>query len=183
MEKDTVLLKNKEAKEAGQDVITEIGLFAVVVNKAGDPLLKRQTSENEWKIIGGNFKTIYFALEIFPEHLSEYQQAIFAYLANKLIVEAGLILLRPPQPLMLVPAWSWEVTEKDQLHVNLSFSTPIFLNEKYIQKTEGFGERFKRAELMFMRRKCLCSPNISQKTRFLAEETLKAFSVNRAFVL
>ena len=183
MEKDTVLLKNKEAKEAGQDVVAQIGLFAVVVNKSGDPLLKRQAPENEWKIIGGNFKTIYFSLEIFPEHLSEYQQAIFAYLANKLIVEAGLMLLRPPQPLMLVPAWSWEVAEKGQLHVNLSFSTPIFLNEKYIRKTEGFGERFKRAELMFVHRKRLCGPNISQKTRFLAEETLEAFSANRAFML
>lgn len=183
MEKEAVLPKSRKVGLDKKVVFAEINLFAVVVNKAGNPLLRRENTESEWEIIGGRFENIILLFRIGPEDLAGCQQSIFVYLWHRLFVEAGLDLIRLPKPLMFVPAWFWEKYGGDQAKATLSFCTPISLNEKYLRKTDKFGEKFKRKELAFIPRQDLCREIASREKIFLIKETLEAFYANRAFVL
>ena len=190
-----ILVECQETLKRGRAVATGIGVFTVVINKAGNPLLRKRIETDslfqedlsgKWELIGGGVEIAHFMAEIGPEE----QRAIFACLAQKLMEEAGLKLIRLPQPLMVVPDWilapypDKKILNQERIVIDLAFATPIVLREKYLEKTKEFDEKFKRRELMFVPQSELSKIDmVDQRTRNLIDKTLKAFYLNRAFVL
>ncbi len=186
-EKEKILAECNKTLDKGRVVATGIGVFAVVVNEAG-PLLRRRIEKDslygqdlsgKWEMTGGGAELPHFTVKPGLEGLSNYQQSIFACLQQELQEEAGLKLLRLPQPLSFVPAWLWrpyeEKESKEQrISIDLAFSVPLIWNDGYLEETSDFKKKLQRGELMFVPAREL--PNIdivSPRTRFLIEEALK----------
>ena len=105
-----ILFECQETLKRGRAVATGIGVFAVVINKAGNPLLRKRIETDslfqedlsgKWELIGGGVKLAHFMAETGPED----ERAIFACLEQELMEEAGLKLISLPQPLMVVKDW------------------------------------------------------------------------------
>ncbi len=200
-EKEQILAECEKNLEKGRAVATGIGVFAVVVNEVG-PLLRRRVEKDslygqdlsdKWEMTGGGAELPHFTAKLGPESLSNYQQAIFACLQQELQEEAGLKLLRLPQPLTLVPAWLWrpyqdKESKEERISIDLAFSVPILWKVRppwgvwspsesggeYLEETMEFKEKLEKGELMFVPAKKLSEIDIvSPRTRFLIEELLK----------
>ena len=186
-EKEQILAECEKSLERGRAVATGIGVFAVVVNEAG-PLLRRRVEKDslygqdlsgKWEMTGGGAELPHFTVKPGPEGLSNYQQSIFACLQQELQEEAGLKLLRLPQPLTLVPAWLWRPYEdkerkEQRISIDLAFSVLLAWGDGYLEETIEFHEKFQKGELMFVPAKKLSEIDIvSPRTRFLIEEPLK----------
>lgn len=163
-------------------VATGIGVFAVIINGAGDPLLRRRTEKDslfgqdlsgKWEMTGGGAEISHFKNIPGVTVASSYQQQIFICLRQELKEEAGLMLRDLPEPLTLIPAWLWRETDSGII-IDLAFSVLIEMSNQYIEETPEFMEKITRGELMFVPRKKLPSIDIvSPRTRFLIQEALR----------
>lgn len=194
-DKDKILFECQETLKKERAVATGIGMFAVVINKAGNPLLRKRLETDslfqedlsgKWELIGGGVEIPHFMAKTGPRD----QRAIFNCLKQELMEEAGLKLVSLPRPLMVVHDWIYssyqdkKVINQERIVIDLAFATPIVLREKYLEKTKEFGEKFKKGELRFVPRSELSKVDmVDQRSRTLVEETLEAFYLNRAFVL
>ena len=186
-ENEKILAECKKNLERGRAVATGIGLFAVVVNDMGDPLLRRRTEKDslygkdlsgKWEMTGGGAELPHFTVRVGPEDISNYQQPIFACLSQELDEEAGLKLLSLPQPLSLIPAWLWKPyqdKEEERITIDLAFSVPLMWTHGYLEETSEFAQKFRRGELMFVPVEKLPEIDIvSPRTRFLIEQALRS---------
>lgn len=186
-EKEQILAECKKTLDRNGAVATGIGVFTVVISEIG-PLLRRriekeslygQDLSGKWEMTGGGAELSHFTVKLGPENLSNYQKSIFACLSQELEEEAGLKLIRLPQPLTLIPAWLWRSYEDKEskerrITIDLAFSVPLIWSEGYLEETPEFKEKFKRGELKFVPVKKLPEIEIvSPRTRFLIEESLR----------
>ena len=199
LENDKILIECRETLEKGGAVATSIGVFALVVNREGSPLLRKRSEKDslyqedlsgKWEMTGGGLEISHFTAETGPDD-SSYQQAIFACLKQELLEEAGLNLISlPRRPFMFVlPAWrkrsykDRKVINEERTSIDLAFATPVPFQDKYVEKTEEFENKIERGELMFVPRQELSNTDIvSLKMRFLIEETLEMFYLIRGLL-
>ena len=187
-EKEKILAECRKTLERGRAVATGIGVFAVIINHGGNPLLRRRLEKDslygqdlsgKWEMTGGGAELPHFTVKLGPADLSNYQQPIFACLFQELMEEAGLKLLALPQPLTLIPAWLWRpyedsVAKGERITIDLAFSVPIRWSDGCLEETPEFGQKLVRGELVFVPAKKLPEIDIvSPRTRFLIEEPLK----------
>lgn len=179
-----ILAECKKTLGRNRAVATGIGVFTVVINEIG-PLLRRriekeslygQDLSGKWEMTGGGAELSHFTVNLDQEN--NYQKSIFACLSQELEEEAGLKLIRLPQPLTLIPAWLWRSYEdkesKERITIDLAFSIPLMWDDGYLEETPEFKEKLQRGELRFVPVKKLPEIDIvSPRTRFLIEESLR----------
>ena len=198
-ENEKILAECNRSLERGRAVATSMGLFALVVNREGKPLLRRRVEKDslfqedfsgKWELTGGGVEIPHFAAEAVPDALSDYQSVVFACLKQKLMEEAGLELISLPHFSVLVYAWLWKsypdkkAFNREGVVIDLAFATPIPFMSKYLNKTDKFKNKFKKRELMFVPRQELSVIQIvSERTRFLIEKTLEFFDVHRGLLI
>ena len=122
----------------GRAVATGIGVFLVVVNEKGDPLLRRRLEKDslygqdlsgKWEMTGGGMELSHFEQADSQEPaVSRYQRPALQALAQELEEEAGLKLDDNEWfPLVMVPAFLCRKYERDgnpRTTIDLAFSTP-----------------------------------------------------------
>lgn len=190
IENEKILAECQRNLERGRAVATGIGVFAVIIDREGSPLLRRRLEKDslygmdlsgKWEMTGGGAENPHFKIKEGSAGLSGYQLPIFHCLRQELEEEAGLKLLRLPQPITLVPAWLWREyedpkTKEKRISVDLAFSVPIIMSSQYLEETPEFQKKWNanKGELMFVPLEKIPSIDIvSPRTRFLIEEALK----------
>jgi len=189
-ENEQILAECKRTLERGRAVATGIGVFAVIIDGSGRPLLRRRLEKDslygqdlsgKWEMTGGGAENPHFKIKEGPVGLSGYQLPIFHCLRQELEEEAGLRLLQLPQPLALVPAWLWREyedpkTKEKRISVDLALSVPITMSFNYLEEMPEFQKKWNanKGELIFVPAEKLSEIDIvSPRTRFLIEEALK----------
>ena len=179
---ERILAESRMNLQRGRAVATGIGVFAVVIDGKGNPLLRRrletdslygQDLSGKWEMTGGGVELAHFT----PGD-SRYRKAILEALAQELYEEAGLRLVDIPDPLSLIPAWFCRDYERDgerRTSIDLAFSLPLlFVEGRFLRVTDEFYAKIKAGELMFVPWEKLGEIEIvSPRTRFLITEALR----------
>jgi len=190
MDIDTVVAEARANLERGRAAATGIGLFLVVIDDDGNPLLRRRLEEDslygqdlrgKWEMTGGGMELSHFADAASQEPaISRYVRPILETLAQELEEEAGL-KLTGSFPLLMAPAFLYREYEREgdpRTTIDLAFSTPISLEA--FEQTGMFHELMEKGGLMFVPRDKLGEIEIvSPRTRFLIEQALKVWDLIR----
>lgn len=178
--------------DRGRAIATGIGVFLVVVDEKGDPLLRRRLEKDslygqdlsgKWEMTGGGMELAHF-LDIRQEpDISPYQLPILRALSQELEEEAGLLLTRNPfAVLAMVSTCLYRVYEREgdpRTTIDLALSIPVPFSA--FEQTETFRELMTRGGLMFVPRDKLSEIEIvSPRTRFLIEGALKINNLIRS---
>ncbi len=167
----------------GRAAATGIGVFLVVVNEKGDPLLRRRLEKDslygqdlsgKWEMTGGGMDIAHFTDADSQEpQISRYHRPILQTFMQELAEEAGLKLVGE-FPMVMAPAFLYREYEREgnpRTTIDLAFSIPVPLSA--FEQTETFREFMAKGGLMFVPRNKLGEIDIvSPRTRFLIEQAL-----------
>ena len=187
---DTFVAEARANLVRGRAAATGIGLFLVVIDDDGNPLLRRRLEEDslygqdlrgKWEMTGGGMDLSHFEDAAAQEPaVSRYHLPILKTLAQELEEEAGL-MLTGSFPLLMAPAFLYREYEREgepRTTIDLAFSTPISLAA--FEQTEMFHELMEKGGLMFVPRDKLNEIEIvSSRTRFLVEQALRVWDLIR----
>ena len=190
MDTQRILAEAEANLERGRAAATGIGLFLVVIDEQGNPLLRRRLEQDslygqdlsgKWEMTGGGMELVHLEkAESQEPEISRYVRPVLQTLAQELEEEAGL-KLTGSFPLVMTPAFIYREYEREgepRTSIDLAFSTPIPLTA--FEQTRVFHELMEKDGLMFVPRDKLGEIDIvSPRTRFLIEQALKVWDLIR----
>lgn len=181
---ERILAEVKANLGRGRAPATGIGVFLVVVNDKGNPLLRRRLEQDSlygqdlsgrWEMTGGGMELAHFENAQAQEpQVSRYVRPIIQALAQELEEEAGLKLVRAFR-LLMAPAFLYREYEREgeprvTIDVALSIPAPFSVFEQTLE----FQKLMDKGGLMFVPRDKLGEVEIvSPRTRFLIEKALE----------
>lgn len=189
---ERILAEARANLDQGRAIATGIGVFLVVVDEKGDPLLRRRLEKDslygqdlsgKWEMTGGGMEVEHFRFNnsIEPPG-ARYQLSILMAFIQELEEEAGLtpkVSDMGKFPVVMAPAFLYREYEREgnpRTTIDLAFSIPAPIAA--FEKTEKFQELLEAGELMFVPRDKLSEIEIvSPRTRFLIEQALKTWDL------
>ena len=181
---EEILVESRMNLDRGRAVATGIGLFLVVINKYGNPLLRRRSEKGslfgddlsgKWEPPGGGMDLEHLEYADAEEpKVSKYHRPILQTLVQELDEETGLKLVEN-FPLVMVPAVFSREYEHDgekRESIDFAFSVPVPFSA--CEQTNRFSALMKAHELMFVPRGKLADVDfVSPRIKFLVVEVIK----------
>ncbi len=143
---DQILENCRKNLERERAIATGIDVFAAVFDSSGRNILLRQRLERgslygqdlsgKWELIGGG-------VEI-DDFTADYTEVIFNCLERELSEEAGLELIKLPDPIPMLPAW----LSKNNL-IDLAFVVPLHFNKKDVKTGPNHFDMWDKGQVKF----------------------------------
>jgi 8-oxo-dGTP pyrophosphatase MutT (NUDIX family) len=164
MEMDKILENCQKNLSRGRAVATGIGIFAAVFDVSDRNVLLRNRAESDslygkdlsgkWELIGGGVEL--------DDFTADYTEVVFNCLKRELAEEAGLDLIKLPNPVAMIPAW----LSKNGL-IDLAFVIPLYFNGEEIQAGPDHFNMWEEGQVRFFPRELEGLEIVSPRMRFM----------------